>query len=146
MRLLFPPSSIPCGLVRLNCLAWGLTLRLVIRKLWPWCSRFLIATQPNILYASLHVTPLYPVRFSPHNFPLVELSHVWLMISGFKSNLSPKVRLIKPVPLAFTAFFSPRRLWSMYSFYSSRCVSFWLVRKRWERCDPYLTLLSSHRT
>lgn len=139
MRLLLPPSSIPCGLVRLNCLAWGLTLRLLIRKMWPWCSRFLIATQPSILYACLHATPPPPPR-SPISLntstqsPLVELPHICLMLSGFKSNVSPKVRLVKPSLLAFTACFCS--LWGM-DCYTPATVA---AGGRWERCDPYLAL------
>lgn len=103
MRLLLPPFSIPCGLVRLNCLAWGLTLRLLIRKLCPWCSRFLIATQPNIVYACLLPSWNYPIY-----------STVWLILSGFRSNLSPKVRHLKPSWLTFTAAFCSLR--GIYSY------------------------------
>lgn len=35
MCLLLPPSFIPCGLVRRNCLAWGLTLPLLIKTVCP---------------------------------------------------------------------------------------------------------------
>lgn len=143
MRLLLPPSSIPCGLVRLNCLAWGLTLRLLIRKLCPWCSSFLIATQPYILYACLRACPLY----TPPS-PLTELPHVWLMQPGFTSNRSPKVRILKPSLFTFNAFSAPSEACTVIL----RPLCLILVSGgRWEQCDPcltlrYIQLLSSHRT
>lgn len=144
MRTLLPPSSIPHGLVRLNCLAWGLTLRLLIRKLWPWCSRFLIATQSNILYACLHVTPPPPppmLPCLPHTStqsPLMEYPHMWLMQSGLKSNLSPKFRLVKPSPLAFTALFCSF-LCGMYSYTAVTLARFGL----WGRNQSTVTHIGS---
>lgn len=104
MCLLLPSSSIACGPVQLNYLAWGLRLRFLIRKLWPWCSCYLIENQLNILYACIHGTPLH--LLSLHTFtqsPHMELAHILLLLSGFKSNLKPKFRLVKPFPWAFAS-------------------------------------------
>lgn len=128
MRLRLPPSSIPCGLVRLNYLAWGLTLRRLIRKLCPWCSRILIAAQPNIMYAPPthpHIPPYPPI--CPNGITPCMVDANWLHIKSKPQNSNSstisisihwRTIILRPPCLILVC-------WG-----------------RWEQCDPYLTLCS----
>lgn len=112
----FPPYSIPRVLVRLNCLAWGLTLCRLIREPRLWCLRFLISTQHPVPLSVCHLTPSHrppALHITARRPPLNELPHIWLTLLEFRSNPSPKFRLWKPSPSALSLSYCS--LWGMYS-------------------------------